>query len=109
MSLKYKGPHRECRLGLVRDSLNDLAKIKFSVGAESVDDLAHELLAVAIECRALRHGFRKPETMKRHDANNSCAQELQRPLRRGTLSARCVRHSVFCPHNQSSSNSHESK
>ena len=92
--MQCKRPNRECRLGLVRDSLDDLAKINFSVGAESVDDLAHQLLAVGIECEGLRHGFRELETMKRHDANNTCTKKLQRPLRRGTLSARCLRHSA---------------
>ena len=109
MSLRCKRPHRECRLGLVRDSLDDLAKINFSVGAESVDDLAHQVLAVGIECGGLRRGFRKPEAMKRHDANNTCAKKLHRGLWHGTLRARRVRHSALCPHIQSSSNSHGSK
>ena len=59
MSLQCKRQHRECRLGLVRDSLDDLAKINFSVGAESVDDLAHQQLEIGIECGGLQHGFRK--------------------------------------------------
>ena len=66
---------RDGRIGLVMDDLDELTKKNFLVGARSVDDHAHHLLKVGIECGSLRHRSGKPQSMKRHNAHNTRAKK----------------------------------
>ena len=85
-------PETHVDIGQVMDDPDELAKKDCHAGAGSVDDHAYHLLKVVIECGSLRQSSRKPASMKRHDAHNTCAKKkiAEKPLARDVEGEMCT-------------------